>query len=221
MQLKPAGVQKCLSENFLPVRVFSIHGDKLEAHEQCGKPTICQSRKEEKKHSSQIPRQGTLPHTLFSNEDHILVGVEGSQEVDEVLLVVSREDDLLIIAVESIVWKDQAEDMSKYGRPGEIELAPYLWVGFVEDIHQLLVLDKVHLLLLLLLLFLLIGELFLVDLEHQDVLLVKLLNLVRLDPKDGLEVLLVKSHIHLLQMIVNQTVPKYQKQLQTKTGQEE
>ena len=103
MQLKPAGVQKCLSENLLPVRVFSIHGDKLETHEQCGKPTIIQSRKEENKHSSQIPRQGTLPHTLFSNEDHILVGVEGSQEVDEVLLVVSREDDLLIIAVESLV----------------------------------------------------------------------------------------------------------------------
>ena len=98
--------------------------------------------------------------------------------------------------------------MSKYGRPGEIELAPYLGVGFVEDIHQLLVLDKVHLLLLLLLLFLLIGELFLVDLEHQDVLLVKLLNLVRLDPKDGLEVLLVKSHIHLLEVIMNQTVPE-------------
>ena len=59
--------------------------------------------KEENKHSSQIPSQGPLPHTLFSNEDHILVGVEGSQEVDEVLLVVAREDDLLIIAVESLV----------------------------------------------------------------------------------------------------------------------
>ena len=104
VQLKPAGVQKCLSENLLPVRVFSIHGDKLEAHEKCRKPTICQRiRKEENKHSSQIPGQGPLPHTLFSNEDHILVGVEGSQEVDEVLLVVPREDDLLIIAVESLV----------------------------------------------------------------------------------------------------------------------
>ena len=97
-------------------------------------------------------------------------------------------------------------------QPGQVELAPYFGIGFVENVDQLLILHKVHLLLFLLLLLFLIGQLFLVDLEHEDVLLVELIDLVRLNPENRLEVLFVQRHIHLLEVIVNQTVPEEQNQ---------